>query len=110
MAVDGVRFVPEFDRLVGEPESILRDEPLYGRLLNVGSEEGYPILTFTTARTGLEERAPSFEYLRTIATGLQETHPGITAGAIASYLLQADGIRGNFVRRELEDWVRASHE
>jgi hypothetical protein len=48
---DGNRFVPAFNQLVSQPQSILPGDPWYGKLLNMGSEGGWPTLTFTTART-----------------------------------------------------------
>ena len=47
---DGNRYVPVFEQLVSQRELPLDGDPLYGKILNIGSEEARPILTFTTGR------------------------------------------------------------
>jgi len=51
--------------------------PWYGRLLNIGSEGGYPILTFTTARADLQANPnpPNQQYVKVMASGIKETYP-----------------------------------
>jgi hypothetical protein len=42
---DGSRFVPEFEKLVSRQEWCLGNSAWYGKLLNIGWEGCYPILT-----------------------------------------------------------------
>lgn len=104
---DGSRFVPPFDELVSKQESRTRENGWYGRILNLGLEGGYPILTFTTARANLEHppTAPSERYMKVIASGIKETYPGMSDDDIAEYLFRADGVRGNIALAKIRDWV-----
>jgi hypothetical protein len=73
---DGSRFVPAFNQLVSQSQSILPCNPWYGKLLNIGSEGGWPILTFTTERPDLlNPNAPAEQYVKVIASGIKETYP-----------------------------------
>jgi hypothetical protein len=103
---DGSRFVPAFNQLVSQPQSILPGNPWYGKLLNIGSEGGWPILTFTTARTDLlNPNAPAEQYVKVIASGIKETYPQMSDDDIVSYLYRAAGIRGNIDLAKIRDWV-----
>lgn len=104
--VDGTRIVRPFEQLVRKHEWILPGNPWYGGLLNIGSERGCPVLTFTTARTDLQPNAPSENYVKVIAAGLKETYPRMTNSEISTYLLAAEGIHGNIDPRQIEQWVK----
>jgi hypothetical protein len=104
---DGNRYVPVFEQLVGRRESPLDDDPLYGKILNIGSKEGRPILTFTTARR-LTLNEPSENYLKVIASGIKETYSGMSDDDIVAYLYRAAGIRGNIDLAKIRDWVAAT--
>ena len=101
---DGSRFVPAFEHLVSQRESLLNDDPWYGKLLNIGSEGGCPILTFTTARTDLlNPNAPAEQYVKVIASGIKETYPQMSDDDIVAYLNKAAGIRGNIDLAKIRD-------
>lgn len=104
--VDGTRFVPPYEQLLHKGHWVLPENPLYGGLLNIGSQGGYPVLTFTTARTRLETNAPAESYVKTIASGLKETYPRMSIAEISDYLLKAEGVRGNIDARQVERWVK----
>lgn len=106
--VDGSRFVPSFEQLVRDREHLLPGNSWYGKLLNIGTEEGYPILTFTTARTDLlpNPNAPSEQYLKTIASGIKETYPEMTNDEISEYLLRVEGVAGRLAQNQVKVWVR----
>jgi hypothetical protein len=104
--VDGTRFVPPFAELARKQKWVLPGNPLYGGLLNIGSEGGYPVLTFTTARTDLQVNAPHENYVKTIASGIKETYPRMSNAEISKYLLGAEGIRGNIDPSQIDRWVR----
>lgn len=107
---DGSRFVPAFNQLVSQLQSILPSNPWYGKLLNIGSEGGYPILTFTTARTDIlpNPNAPSKQYVKMIASGIKETYPQMSDDDIVSYLSRADGVRSQVDLPKVTDWVAAA--
>jgi hypothetical protein len=84
----------------------LNGNPYYGKLLNIGSEGRYPILTFTTARSDLQHAtAPSEQYVKVIASGIKETYPEMRDDDIAEYLSGADGLRGKIDLAKIKDWV-----
>jgi hypothetical protein len=104
---DGSRFVPAFNQLVSQLQCILPGNPWHGKLLNIGSEGGWPILTFTTARADLQHppTAPSEQYVKVIASGIKETYPQKSDDDIGAYLHKAAGIRGNIDLAKIRDWV-----
>lgn len=68
----------------------------YQTLTHVGTHEGRPLLTFTSRRpSDLVDNAPSAGYLRTIATGLAESH-GWSRRRIGSYLAGFPGAAGTW--------------
>ncbi|HEY3935892.1 MAG TPA: hypothetical protein VGL97_00555 [Bryobacteraceae bacterium] len=98
---DGTRIVPPFSDLSTAGELLLEDNPLYGRLVRIGEEEGWPILTFTTAQS-LVIGPPSEAYVKVIAAGLRETYPSMSA-EIGAYLSRCPGIRGSGI--PIDDWL-----
>ena len=106
---DGSRFVPTFEQLVSRRESFLHGNPCYGKLLNIGSEGGYPILTFTTARSDLQYATmPGEQYVKVIASGIKEIYHQMADDDIAEYLSRADGVRGKINLAKIKDWVAAA--
>jgi hypothetical protein len=104
--LDGSRFVPAFNQLVSQLRCILPGNPWYGKLLNIGSEGGWPILTFTTSRTDLQNpSAPAEQYVKVIASGIKRTYPQMSDDDIVAYLYRAAGIRGNIDLAKIRDWV-----
>ena len=101
---DGNRYVPIFEELVSRQELTVDDNSLYGRILNIGSEEACPILTFTTDRH-LTLNLPNENYLKEIAAGIKETYPQMSNDDISEYLLRADGVRGRIDLTDIKDWV-----
>jgi hypothetical protein len=104
---DGNRYVPPFEQLVSQREVPLNGDPLYGKILNIGSQGGSPILTFTTGRD-LTLNEPSESYLKEIAAGIRETYAQMSDDDITEYLLQADGVRGKIDLAKIRDWVAAA--
>jgi hypothetical protein len=100
------RLVPDFQQLVSQKQMPLGNNLWYGKLLNVGSEGGYPILTFTTNRSDLKQpTAPSEQYIKVIASGIKETYPHMSDDDVAAYLLRADGLRGQVDQPKIRGWV-----
>lgn len=93
--------------LVGQREFRLSGNPWYGKLLNIGSEGGYPVLTFTTARADLQanSRPPSEQYVKVIASGIKERHSKMSNDDIVEYVLRADGLRGKIDPSKIQTWV-----
>jgi hypothetical protein len=86
-------YVPVFEQLVSQREVPLDGDPLYGKILNIGSEEGSPILKFTTGRH-LTLNEPSESYLKEIAAGIRETYPQRVRGKIDLTKIQRLSSRG----------------
>ncbi|GMT50033.1 MAG: hypothetical protein IEMM0008_1572 [bacterium] len=82
-------------------EVIFKDS-WYGNIIYIGELESYPIFTFTSSASIDAEPfvAPSYEYLKVIMTGLQETYH-YSNKEIADYLLTKPGIMNNFTQDEL---------
>ena len=77
----------------------------YETLHLVGELEGAPVLTFTTRDPStLESNAPAPAYLRTVATGLAQTHD-LDAEAVADYLVGCDGVAPAWTREGVADLV-----
>jgi len=79
----------------------------YGRILNLGTKHGRPVLTFSAIGPDGEigPAAPSREYVQAIARGIREAFPTVTTGQIREYLLAADGIQGNISEEQLTQWL-----
>ena len=101
---NGKRFVPSFEELNGIHEFRLPSNPLYGLLLRVDTQNGAPIITFTTARN-LISGPPSEAYVKIIVAGLRETNPAMTDAEIAHYLLDAEGVRDRIPSARLFRWM-----
>jgi hypothetical protein len=106
--VDGRRMVPEFNQLCQEQDFLLADSGLYGRLLRVGEEDGYPIFTFTATKNDLKVGAPSEAYVRVIVSGIKETYPAMTDGEICEYLWRCQGIYDAISPQQLKKWVEVA--
>ncbi len=78
----------------------------YETLLRVGARAGVPLLTITNGDLeDLTPAAPSAAYLRSIATGLRESH-GWDDARIASYLAAAPGAREAWTPTSVLDALR----
>jgi hypothetical protein len=73
----------------------------YQTLAHLGTRDELPMLTFTSADVDHRVNAPSAGYLRTIASGLRESH-GWTRTAIGRYLAQFPGVGGVWSPRSIE--------
>lgn len=75
----------------------------YGRVVYLGERNGSPIVTFTTKRSRELESVnkPSHRYLHVIAKGLQ-AGVGLSSHEISDYLIQVDGIKGNYENVEIK--------
>ncbi len=79
----------------------------YESLHLVGELEGHPVLTFTTPDpAALQPNAPVDAYLRTIATGLRESH-GLSEAETVTYLLSRRGMQPAWDAQSLAAVVRS---
>lgn len=77
----------DLDELVEKGFLILNEHSWYNKLLFLGYEDGYPILTFTNKNYLKNEiNAPNEYYVRMISEGLKETY-GMTEIEVEEYLL-----------------------
>ena len=104
--VDGTRLIPRFEQLASESERLLPGVKTYRRLLLLGKQGGYSILTFTTDENDAPPIAPPSEsYVKIIVAGIKETYPSMKDQEIVEYLLRADGVKGRIDRPKLGKWV-----
>ncbi len=74
----------------------------YETLIRVGSRGGLPMVTFTSDPHAVRDlAAPSAAYLRTMVTGLRESH-GWSSGRIAGYLASIPGAAGAWSPFQIE--------
>lgn len=73
----------------------------YGKIVNLGIIDGYPVYTFTSYTDFNNELSkPSEEYLKCIINGLKEAYK-LSAEEIAEYLVTKLGIKGNYSTNEI---------
>lgn len=72
----------------------------YGIVVFCGQRQGVPVLTVTGPPAGAGLTPPRPAYLRTIASGLAQTH-GLSPHAVADYLGTKPGVAGRYERRDL---------
>lgn len=118
LEAEGPRLCPDLSYMASHGKCYLnRNDPSiaspadskcsYGLIMNLGTEDGHRILTFTAVGPDAEltPRAPSRDYLQFIARGIRETFPDATTEQICSYFLECDGVRSNISREELNRWL-----
>jgi hypothetical protein len=78
----------------------------YETVLRLGARDGVPMLTVTSGDVGaLGVNAPSAAYLRSIATGLRESH-GWDDDRVAAYLATAAGLDGAWTTDQVVAAIR----
>jgi len=94
---------PSNPHFPADPKRRLR----YGRILNLGSKDGHPILTFTAVGPDrdINPAEPCREYLQTIARGIRETFPDMPVQQICQYFSECDGVRGTIPPDKLGRWL-----
>ncbi|MUK90173.1 hypothetical protein GMD78_17510 [Ornithinibacillus sp. L9] len=78
----------------------------YGRIVYLGELNGAPMFTFTTNEPmgNMEINTPSAAYLSTIAQGVMEL--GYKQDEIMDYFLNKKGIKENFTKETLKEFLR----
>ena len=93
----------DFMKAIKEGALNLRERSWYSKLMYLGTDEGFPIFTFTNRNFLAEEINPPHEhYLKIIIAGLRETH-GLRTGEIEEYLRSKTGIRGTVMEERLPE-------
>ncbi|MEX2594659.1 MAG: hypothetical protein WD426_17950 [Anditalea sp.] len=83
----------DFENIVKAGSLVIRDKVWYGRLISLGSEDGYPIFTFTNEIfLGNDINPPNDYYLKIMVEGLKESY-GMSQMEIEEYLKTKIGIR-----------------
>jgi len=98
----GGEFARELAGLLIDVETVHTMGPgRYETITRLGVHDGTPMFTVTHGDVAnLEAAAPTAPYLRWICAGLREAH-GWDADRIASYLLAAPGVTGEWARDDL---------
>lgn len=91
-------------KLPKEGESLVIAQGLYGRILCLGHEEGYPIYTFTSVKSeeDLLINGPSEAYLQMIARGILETYD-LSAMQLVNYFKDLKGIQDYYSQTQLKN-------
>ena len=79
----------------------------YGKIINLGKENGTPIFTFTAKNDFNTFNAPSEKYLLTIIKGIKETFK-INKIEIIDYLISIPGIQKKMSKNIIENLVKNS--
>jgi len=77
----------EFNRTISHGKSMIMGG-WYSRIIHLGSEDGYPIFTFTGGWDDeeIQPNEPGEAYLDTIVRGLKETYPEMSHIEVMSYI------------------------
>lgn len=99
----------DFDKAVKETAlDLKRPESWYNKLLYLGTNEGFPVFTFTNMEFLVKEiNPPNEHYLKIIIEGLKETY-NLTPTEIEEYLTNKKGIRGTEMEKQLPELIRRS--
>ena len=95
----------DFDRAVKNGSYIFKRPSLYGNLLYLGQQNGYPIFTLTNENDLQPLTKPSKEYIKTISDGIKEAH-ALDDKTILEYLTSKGGINGYYAHQELLDIIK----
>lgn len=101
---DGIRI--DYDGILQDGPRVAVDG-WYGKIIPLGEEGGFPILTFTAPEDPEPNslNPPGPKYLTTIVKGLQESYP-LSPDAVLEYLAPTPGIQGLMTGEFLETIVR----
>jgi hypothetical protein len=109
--VDGTNLLPPVESFACEPGIVLPGLAPYSRLVVVGVEASYPIVTFTAPEGAAPPIGPPSEpYVKIIAAGIKETYPLKQDREIVEYLAEAEGIKGQVERDQLAKWVAEAQD
>jgi hypothetical protein len=82
-------------------EIIAQEGGIYYNKIRIGEMLGFPVYTFTSSVDYKPPTKPSSSYLKVIIMGLKQTYPEMTNEKIINYLINKEGINGNYNREEI---------
>ena len=111
MQENDLDMIPEipFDIIINLGQHTFPKVKAYNHLLFLGKEDDLPVFTFTHYRCFENTSQPSRSYLAAIARGLK-AHFKLTDKLVCNYLLNKEGISGNYSREELEELVELAFD
>lgn len=89
-----------FENAISKGSLIFNEGSWYGNLIYLGTQNDFPIFTFTNQENIGETNKPSENYLRTITKGIQETY-NLSTAEIVNYFISKSGIINNFTKEQL---------
>lgn len=94
LSPDCTSFEIDFEKVISKEDVIVSDE-WYGRVIQLGYEDGYPIFTITGSweDDAIDPAMPGDNYLRFVANGIREEY-GKSENELVEYLKRLDGIVG----------------
>jgi hypothetical protein len=97
----------DFEKAISDGSITFKDGSWYGNLIYLGTQNDFPIFTFTNQDNISETNKPSENYLRTIIRGIQETY-NLSTTEIVDYFISKSGIKNNFSREQLTKIIEGS--
>jgi len=99
-------FFLNIEESIKHKKNVFDEDIWYGKILFLGNEEGYPILTFTNPNHQNNRIVPPNEnYLTTIVKGLKECYNWSNKELI-DYLGNAEGIKGYVMENQLMELLK----
>lgn len=83
---------------------VFKEGVKYGKIIYFGEEDSYPVYSFTHSQDLTVYSKPSPEYLKTIISGLAESHK-ISRQDVLDYLKEKNGIINNYSEEELKKLI-----
>jgi hypothetical protein len=82
------------------------EKSYYARVVHCGTLDGYAVLTLAPKVRHSASAKPSLPYLRTIGAGIRGAY-GMTPAQVALYLIDLEGVQGNYTYDELLPTITA---
>ena len=73
----------------------------YGKVIFLGTENDYPIFTFTHEHRLRDLNPPSADYLKIMLTGLKDNY-GLSEPDLICYLINKPGIHGHYTEQDIQ--------
>lgn len=92
----------DFEETISKGYSLIPEIKCYARIIYIGSEEGYPIFTFTARwdDENIGPKPPGKRYLKEIIEGIKETYD-LQDEEIIEYLKNIEGIKGRICEEQI---------
>lgn len=97
----------DFERAINDGSLVFNPGSWYGKIIYLGTQNNYPIFTFTNENNIQKVNQPNEKYLKTIIRGIQETYD-LSVAEITEYFVSKKGIEGNIAIGELTKIIESA--